>query len=187
MTQPDFRAELQLLVNASNSTGEDLSVWWDAVDRAEAALATPPPEPVAYIHRQGNYWEPSERVLQDDEKERGWTEEPLYAATPPPEPLTDEAESKPVAWMYRGEPAFDGTEWREIWKVTTDKRLAEYKAKPDQPIPLFSVLYRAADTTPPPEPPTDEELWAIGEDYLDDIDRTYAIKFVRAVLERWGK
>ena len=45
MTQPDFRAELQLLVNASNSTGEDLSVWWDAVDRAEAALAPPPPEP----------------------------------------------------------------------------------------------------------------------------------------------
>jgi hypothetical protein len=47
MTQPDFRAELQLLVNASNQVGEDLSVWWDAVDRAQAALATPPPEPVA--------------------------------------------------------------------------------------------------------------------------------------------
>jgi hypothetical protein len=45
MTQPDFRAELQLLVNASNQVGEDLSVWWDAVDRAQAALATPPPEP----------------------------------------------------------------------------------------------------------------------------------------------
>ena len=45
MTQPDFRAELQLLVKASNQVGEDLSVWWDAVDRAEAALATPPPEP----------------------------------------------------------------------------------------------------------------------------------------------
>jgi hypothetical protein len=41
MTQPDFRAELQLLVNASNQVGEDLSVWWDAVDRACAALATP--------------------------------------------------------------------------------------------------------------------------------------------------
>ena len=41
--------------------------------------------------------------------------------------------------------------------------------------------------TPPPEPPTDEELWAMGEDYLDDTDRTYAIKFARAALERWGK
>ena len=50
---------------------------------------TPPPEPAAYIHRQGNHWEVSERVLLDDEKERGWTEEPLYASTPPPKPPTD--------------------------------------------------------------------------------------------------
>ena len=65
--------------------------------RAKAALLqrlsapTPPSEPIAYIHRQGNYWEPSERALQDDEKERGWTEEPLYAAPSLPKPLTDEA------------------------------------------------------------------------------------------------
>jgi hypothetical protein len=39
-------------------------------------------EPVAYIHRQGNHYEVSERFLSDDEKSRGWTEEPLY--TPPP-------------------------------------------------------------------------------------------------------
>lgn len=34
-------------------------------------------EPVAYIHRHGNHWEVSERGLTDDEKARGWTEEPL--------------------------------------------------------------------------------------------------------------
>lgn len=45
----------------------------------------------------------------------------------------------PVAWMYQGEPSFDGTDWRETWEVTTDKRLAEFKATPDQPIPLFSI------------------------------------------------
>ena len=45
----------------------------------------------------------------------------------------------------------------------------------------------ALKATPPPEPLTDEELWAIGEDYLDDMDQTYAIKFARAVLERWGQ
>ena len=71
---------------------------WDAdcdidveISELRELLATPPPEPVAYIHRQGNYWEPSERVLQDEEKERGWIEEPLYAAPPLPKPLTDEA------------------------------------------------------------------------------------------------
>jgi hypothetical protein len=62
----------------------------DRLNRASTALATPPPEPVAYIHRQGNYWEASDRVLLDDEKKRGWAEEPLYVATPPPEPPTDE-------------------------------------------------------------------------------------------------
>ena len=44
--------------------------------------AEPVQEPVAYIHRQGNHWEVSERFLLDDEKARGWTEEPLYAAPP---------------------------------------------------------------------------------------------------------
>lgn len=50
-----------------------------------------------------------------------------------------EPEPDPVAWMYQGEPSFDGTDWRETWDVTTDKRLAEFKATPDQPIPLFSI------------------------------------------------
>lgn len=44
--------------------------------------AEPVQEPVAYIHRQGNHWEVSERFLLDDEKARGWTEEPLYTAPP---------------------------------------------------------------------------------------------------------
>lgn len=65
---------------------------WRARERIKDALkAAPPSEPVAYIHRQGNYWEPSERMLQDEEKERGWTEKPLYAAPSLPKPLTDEA------------------------------------------------------------------------------------------------
>ena len=53
-------------------------------------------EPKAYIHRQGNHWEVSERMLLDDEKARGWTEEPLYTSPPnvptarASKPLTDE-------------------------------------------------------------------------------------------------
>ena len=48
-------------------------------------FASPQPaqqEPVAYIHRQGNHYEVSERFLSDDEKARGWTEEPLYTSPP---------------------------------------------------------------------------------------------------------
>ena len=40
------------------------------------------PEPVAWMHVQGNYKEPSFRELADDEVERGWEQYPLYN-TPP--------------------------------------------------------------------------------------------------------
>ena len=55
-----------------------------------AALAELEQEPVAYIHRHGNHWEVTERYLCDDEKARGWTEEPLYTHPPQRKPLTDE-------------------------------------------------------------------------------------------------
>ena len=54
----------------------------DAITALKAALEKPEQEPVAYIHRQGNHWEVSERFLSDDEKARGWTEEPLYTHPP---------------------------------------------------------------------------------------------------------
>jgi len=40
---PNFRALCAELVDACNGT--DMSVWWGALDCAEAALATPPPKP----------------------------------------------------------------------------------------------------------------------------------------------
>jgi hypothetical protein len=54
----------------------------DAITAIKQALAAPVQEPVAYIHRQGNHYEVSERFLSDDEKSRGWTEEPLYTFPP---------------------------------------------------------------------------------------------------------
>lgn len=56
-----------------------------------------------------------------------------------PIPLS-ERKPVPVAWMYRGEPDFDGKKWRENWLVTLDRRLAEYGAGLDKPIPLFTAL-----------------------------------------------
>ena len=63
-----------------------------------------------------------------------WGNHPGSPDSSTPQPVPD-----PAAWMYQGEPSFDGTDWRETWEVTTDKRLAEFKATPDQPIPLFSI------------------------------------------------
>jgi hypothetical protein len=70
-------------------------------------------------------------------------------ATPPPEP------GKPTAWMYQGEDDFDGIRWRENWEVTIDEKLARFKSGNKEPIPLFKAHDLA---TPPPEPPTDEEI-----------------------------
>jgi hypothetical protein len=59
-------------------------------DELKALDVAQPQEPVAYIHRQGNHLEVSERFLCDDEKARGWTEEPLYTSPPASKPLTDQ-------------------------------------------------------------------------------------------------
>lgn len=58
-------------------------------------------EPVAWMHVQGNYEEPSWRQLADDEVERGWQQYPLYT-TPPQRPLVEPT----------------GNEWFEWWRVS---------------------------------------------------------------------
>ena len=116
-TTPDFRKSCAELVEQLDemTCNYDVPNQSALIERVLNELATPPPKPVAYIHRQGNYWEPSERVLQDDEKERGWTEEPLYAASPPPEPPTDQeiqewADAK--LGVDQGDPEAFGWGWR---------------------------------------------------------------------------
>jgi hypothetical protein len=51
----------------------------EEAERRPAIQPVPVPEPVAYIHRQGDYCEVLEIPLSDDEKARGWTETPLYS------------------------------------------------------------------------------------------------------------
>jgi len=46
----------------------------------------------------------------------------------------------PVAWMYKGEPDFDGKNWNENWGVTTDYEVAKWRAKPEEPIPLIIAI-----------------------------------------------
>jgi len=88
------------------------------------ALYTTPPkqqaEPVAYIHRQFNHYEVSERLLLDDEKARGWTEEPLYTTPPQRKPLTDEDITKVIDSMPRG---ING--WMSDWDLYEFTRAVE--------------------------------------------------------------
>jgi hypothetical protein len=43
----------------------------------------------------------------------------------------------PTAWMYQGEPIFDGERWHDRWEVTLDERLARYKSGDKEPVPLW--------------------------------------------------
>jgi hypothetical protein len=43
----------------------------------------------------------------------------------------------PMAWMYRGEPYFDGERWRENWKVTLDEKVARFNSGNKEPVPLW--------------------------------------------------
>jgi hypothetical protein len=63
-------------------------------------------EPVAWIHRQGNHWDVSERILTDDEKARGWTEEPLFTHPPRREwqSLTEEEMKSTCAYTWPYDP-----------------------------------------------------------------------------------
>ena len=49
-------------------------------------------------------------------------------------PETAFGETKPVAWMYKGEPWFDGTIWHDQSEVTTHKRVAMFKDKNAKPL-----------------------------------------------------
>lgn len=62
----------------------------------------------------------------------------------------------PAAWLYEGEPDFNGERWRKNWHVTTDEQVARFKAQPGDPVPLFRHQQPVA------EGPTDEEIeeWA---------------------------
>jgi hypothetical protein len=53
----------------------------EAITAIKEALAQEQ-EPVAWMHVQGNYEEPSFRQLDDDEVERGWEQYPLYTHPP---------------------------------------------------------------------------------------------------------
>jgi hypothetical protein len=92
---------------------------------------------------------------------------------PEPEP------QGPTAWMYRGEPDFDGERWRESWKVTLDEKLARYMSGNKEPVPLWD---RPA-IEPVPQGPTSDELRTIAAEFAI---RT-AEEFTRAVLARWGR
>jgi len=69
-----YRRSLYLKQSTTNSQ--------KVIEALRARLTQPEPEPVAWMHIQGNHEEPNWRKLNEDEISRGWMQKPLYAAPP---------------------------------------------------------------------------------------------------------
>jgi hypothetical protein len=136
MTTPDFRtlcAELlQPLAeyDGANPYHEHRAL----ITRARAALA----EPVGEGPSESNVAELFYRHMGEGSEvgfENAIAE--ALARWGHPTPPAPEPGEVPAAWLYKGDPDFDGTTWRENWRVTTDEQLARFKAGPGCPVPLF--------------------------------------------------
>ena len=104
------------LVTTGNRDGlymDALTEFANLVAAKEREALAQTQEPVAWMHVQGNYKEPSFRELADDEVERGWEQYPLYN-TPPQRPwvgLTDDeiAQGWKESWVT--EQAWQSAVW----------------------------------------------------------------------------
>ena len=158
-TTPDFRAELQRLVDLYEALGGDWSphgytdTWNDALVEALTALATPPPEPLTLD--LGPEWQPCVKL-----------------------PIT--------VHVREQQPGETHSSTREgITPLHPDDLIMRGVQGEEYPIgrELFTQTYRMGETlaTPPPGAPTDEELWAFWNNHDGPIP-----VILRAALERWG-
>jgi hypothetical protein len=81
-------------------------------------------------------------------------------------------EQESVAWLYKGEPEFDGNRWHDNYKVTTDEIVAKFKDKNPQP------LY----TYPPQRKPLTEQeicenlgLGKVDVEFVRMVERAHGI------------
>jgi len=52
-------------------------------------------------------------------------------------PTVEPEPEGPIAWMYLGEPDYDGRDWHDHWEVTLSERLARFKSDNKDPVPLW--------------------------------------------------
>jgi hypothetical protein len=186
-TTPDFRAELERLVDLYEALGGNWSphgytdLWNDALAGARAALATPPPEPPT----------------------------PCITFCAPPAPKEVIRIDK-EGFHYKGQFVADAGEAHRLMVAFLKQNT---NTKPEPPTELPSLLTAALKLreendlshlfmpklSPPPEPsepPTDEERLADFAQWLArEMPRNtvigdplwWAPRIARAVLERWGQ
>jgi len=145
-----------------------------ALEAGRTRLAQPEPEiePAAYLHRQGNYTEASERSLSEDEKARGWTEEPLF--------------HHPLAQLEPEGPTGNQAITRALIAVSGGLCYFTADAKHAQLLTVQKILLEAL--RPEPEGPTDEELYQFWESHPElGLTCDEPVKLLRAGLTRFAR
>jgi len=198
MTQPDFCKLCAELVNELHGYKvSNPNHATELIDRARAALATPPPAPPTIdgaedaakaIYSDAMTWtaananggaipswvEGGNSTAQDVARQVARS---LIA--PPPEPPTDDTKKALTSALNTLEGWDNFGSW--VWPVSAIEQAIKNTTESLQ-------LLRAALATPPPEPPTDEELLAMrswsSHSHTFDSD---LVDFARAALERWGR
>ena len=154
---------------------------------ARVALATPPPEP------------PTEQKSSIDE---------LIAGCKPLDPEMAEVLTTEARWRLFGEQdsATPPPEPKEVGDAIAHQAYVAFVQickggsddagtyEEDEALVRCALKrldkLESALATPPPKPPTDEELLKLGNDLMGDClpcDPDLLLNFARAALERWGK
>ena len=183
-TTPDFRAELQRLVDLYEALGGNWSphgytdTWNDALANARIALATSPPEPptqadLLRLWRFNFAKTPLDRFMDI-------ARAVLALKDTPPRELPDH-------WNLIGF-AFGREPWR-TWLQPGGRLESAHRELSDLMLAVLAHWGRPA--TPPPEPPTDEDLNRLCYSEFSTStghgERVDVLGFVRAALERWGQ
>ena len=187
-TTPDFRAELEKLVDLYKALGGNwcphgyTDIWNDALASARTALATPPPtdddliEIARELRKTAEYLQLGcgwNKALRAIESAANLIEgDLLQRLVPPPEPPAAGEVSELMRCLANSLSSFKITQCDYIYPADHwSRRAAE-------------LLERTA--TPPPEPPTDEELYEYWISTSPQFGCADPVGFARAALERWG-
>jgi hypothetical protein len=205
-TAPDFRALCAELVELLEEGWSGVSYQPEALNRARAALATPPTEPPMELPP---LLAAALKLREENDLSHLFLPKPLPPQEPPALCLGAEWQpcvKLPITVHVREQrPGETHSSTREgITPLRHDDLIMRGVQGEEYPIgrELFNQTYRMGEAlaTPPPEPPTDEELLRkygkakrdhCYEGDLDDwpkkAERAATVAGLRAVLERWGR
>ena len=96
--------------------------------------------------------------------------------------VAKQEQGEPVAWIYKGEPYFDGDKWCKKYELTDSKQLAFWKDKDAKPLYTTPYIPRGRQQR---KTLTDEQILNVARDHYNPNQRS-EISFARAIEAAHG-